>query len=187
LRIEEAEDRNDQRALRSAKNIHINIREDDRKQVSFAWVDGVFWERWLKTTYGVDVKNGERVIIADEENNRYWDSTTSGASIMPSRTSILETLSHIVSSPTKLRSKSTVGPVQGTFVTVRSTMARHPFLFFFAFIASMMLISMSVKGKMRRSRGPAGWLGAAASFPGVYNLDSKDTGSGLAGSGGKVD
>jgi protein disulfide-isomerase len=67
LRIEEAEDRNDQRALRAAKSRQITIREDDKKQVGFAWVDGVFWERWIRTTYGIDVKNGERVIINDEE------------------------------------------------------------------------------------------------------------------------
>ena len=68
LRIEEAEDRNDQRALRAAKSIQIRISEDDRKQVGFAWVDGVFWERWIRTTYGIDVGNdGERVIINDED------------------------------------------------------------------------------------------------------------------------
>lgn len=67
LRIEEAEDRNDQRALRAAKSIRIQISEDDKKQVGFAWVDGVFWERWIRTTYGIDVRNGERVIINDED------------------------------------------------------------------------------------------------------------------------
>ena len=67
LRIEEAEDRNDQRALRNAKSRQITIREDDKKQVGFAWVDGTFWERWIRTTYGIDVKNGERVIINDQD------------------------------------------------------------------------------------------------------------------------
>lgn len=67
LRIEEAEDREDQRALRAAKNMRITIREDDKKQVGFAWVDGDFWERWLRTTYGIDVENGERVIINDQD------------------------------------------------------------------------------------------------------------------------
>ncbi len=67
LRLEEAEDRNDERAKRTAKSIHIDIREDDKKQVGFAWVDGVFWERWLKTTFGINVKDGERVIINDED------------------------------------------------------------------------------------------------------------------------
>lgn len=72
LRIEEAEDRNDQRALRAAKSMHINVNENDKKQVAFAWVDGDFWERWLRTTYGIDVKNGERVIINDEEVSSFF-------------------------------------------------------------------------------------------------------------------
>lgn len=67
LRIEEADDREDQRALRAAKNMRITIREDDKKQVGFAFVDGDFWERWLRTTYGIDVENGEKVIINDED------------------------------------------------------------------------------------------------------------------------
>lgn len=67
LRLEEAEDRGDQRALRVAKSIQIDITEEDRKQVVFAWADGVFWERWIKTTYGVDVRDGERVIINDQD------------------------------------------------------------------------------------------------------------------------
>ena len=67
LRIEEAEDRNDQRALRAAKSIRINMDEVERKEVGFAWVDGVFWERWIRTTYGVDVREGERVVINDED------------------------------------------------------------------------------------------------------------------------
>ena len=67
LRIEEATDRDDQRALRAAKNTRIGIKENDKKQVIFAWVDGIFWDRWIRTTYGIDVKNGERVIINDQE------------------------------------------------------------------------------------------------------------------------
>lgn len=67
LRLEEADDRNDERAKRAAKSIHIDIREDDKKQVGFAWVDGIFWERWIKTTYGISVKEGEKVIINDED------------------------------------------------------------------------------------------------------------------------
>lgn len=67
LRLEEAEDRNDDRAKRAAKGIHIDLREDDKKQVGFAWVDGVFWERWIKSTYGISVQDGHRVVIVDED------------------------------------------------------------------------------------------------------------------------
>ena len=67
LRIEEAEDRDDQRGLRNAKGIRINMDEIERKSVGFAWVDGVFWERWVQTTFGVNVKDGEKVVINDED------------------------------------------------------------------------------------------------------------------------
>lgn len=68
LRIDEAEDRNDQRALRNAKNMRITMDKSNHKEVGFAWVDGVFWERWIRQTYGIDVaKDGEKVIINDED------------------------------------------------------------------------------------------------------------------------
>ena len=88
LRLEEAEDRNDQRALRAAKSIHIDIREDDKKQVGFAWVDGIFWERWIRTTYGINVNDGERVIINDEDVSHPSDltSTVSANNIFPEPT-----------------------------------------------------------------------------------------------------
>lgn len=66
LRIEEAEDRDDERALRAAKNMRINV--EKKKEVGFAWVDGVFWERWVRSTYGINVGEvGERIIINDED------------------------------------------------------------------------------------------------------------------------
>lgn len=111
LRIEEAEDRNDQRALRAAKSIRIDMNQSDRKEVGFAWVDGIFWERWLRTTYGIDVKAGERVIINDEDSGRYWDNTITGNPIIPSRTSILETIPKVVISPPKIKPKLTISRV----------------------------------------------------------------------------
>jgi protein disulfide-isomerase len=66
LRLEEAEDRNDERAIKAAKGTKINI--SSRKEVGFAWVDGVFWERWVRSTYGVNVNtDGARIIINDED------------------------------------------------------------------------------------------------------------------------
>jgi protein disulfide-isomerase len=66
MRIEEAEDRDDERALRSAKTIRINMDNANRREAAFAWVDGKFWQRWLRTTYGIDIKDGERIIINDQ-------------------------------------------------------------------------------------------------------------------------
>lgn len=67
MRIEEAEDRDDQRALRAAKAIRIDMNNSGRKEVGFAFVDGAFWQRWIRTTYGIDPMDGERVIINDQD------------------------------------------------------------------------------------------------------------------------
>ncbi|KAL2003778.1 hypothetical protein VTN02DRAFT_2272 [Thermoascus thermophilus] len=189
LRIEEAEDRNDQRALRAAKSMHINIREDDKKQVGFAWVDGDFWERWLRTTYGIDVKNGERVIINDEDNRRYWDTAASGAVIMPSRTSILETIPLVIASPPKLKSKSTIGIVESAFFHTRSFVVNHPFIFFLFMAGSILAVTYFTRGKALLKRvglGGRGGLLGGGNGGGFFHLDGKE---GLLNGGatGKVD
>lgn len=146
LRIEEAEDRGDQRALRAAKSIVVNMDRADRKEIAFAWVDGVFWQRWIKTTYGIDVKDGERVIINDEDvsllrvsqmcvpllilsqNRRYWDQTSTGNYIIPSRTSILETINKVTAQPPKIKPKLTISSFEKIFFDIRVTFTEHPYL-----------------------------------------------------------
>ncbi|EEP77373.1 conserved hypothetical protein [Uncinocarpus reesii 1704] len=188
LRIEEADDRDDQRALRAAKNTRITIKEDDKKQVAFAWVDGIFWDRWIRTTYGIDVRNGERVIINDEENRRYWDTTPNGGFIVPSRTSILETITHVVSSPSKLSSKSTVGTFESIFFSIRTFITSHPIITLLLIAASLIVASSVARGKLRRGRSGGGLLGnVGGSSGGFFHLDGKEGLLGSGGGSGKVD
>ncbi|KAK6196833.1 hypothetical protein LQW54_011148 [Pestalotiopsis sp. IQ-011] len=154
LRIEEAEDRNDQRALRAAKAIRINMDRADRKEVAFAWVDGTFWQRWIRTTYGIDVKDGERVIINDEDNRRYWDQTITGNSIVPSRTSILETIGKVTASPPKIKPKLTISSFEKIFFDIRMTFSEHPYLSF-GCVAGLALGAASwFRGRVRRRGSP---------------------------------
>ncbi|KAK3353603.1 thioredoxin-like protein [Lasiosphaeria hispida] len=153
LRIEEAEDKGDQRALRVAKNIRINMDRADRKEVSFAWVDGVFWQRWVRTTYGIDVKDGERVIINDEDNRRYWDQTSTGNYIMPSRTSILETIGKVTASPPKIKPKLTVSSFEKIFLDIKSTLTEHPYLSLGCFLGIAFGCVSWFRGRLRRTRG----------------------------------
>ncbi|KAL2406041.1 hypothetical protein ABEF93_001734 [Exophiala dermatitidis] len=180
LRIEEAEDRNDQRALRQAKSFVISITEENfRKGVAFAWVDGVFWERWLRSTYGVDISKGERVIINDEDNRRYWDVTDSGAYIMPSRTSILETLSRIVANPPKLTPKSTIGTFENILFRIRNFGTYHPYLSFGVLILTVVALLYVLKNgtSLKKNFGKSG--------SGYFHLDEKE---GLLGmTNGKAD
>ncbi|KAL8832043.1 MAG: hypothetical protein Q9170_005040 [Blastenia crenularia] len=179
LRIEEAEDRGDQRALRNAKSIRIDISEDDKKQVGFAWVDGVFWDRWIRTTYGINVAiDGERVIINDEDNHRYWAHTISGAPIVPSRTSILETLPKVVSNSPQLSSKSTTGAIQHIFFQARGGMASHPVITL-ALLIGVIVGAYWGRGRIRRTKGSAG--------SGFFQLDGKEGWLNSGGPYGKAD
>jgi protein disulfide-isomerase len=175
LRIEEAEDRNDQRALRAAKSIRISMDKSETKEIGFAWVDGVFWERWIRTTYGIEVgKDNEKVIINDEDNQRYWDTTITGNAIIPSRTSILETIPKVVASPPKIKPKSTISNFEKFFFNVRGAISGHPFLSIGVIAGIVLGAVMWGRGRIRRSRG------------GFFRLDEKD---GLLGgnTNGKVD
>ena len=145
LRIEEAEDRNDQRGLRGAKSIRINMDDISRPEVGFAWVDGMFWERWIRTTFGISVAgDGERVVMYDADRHRYWDQTATGNSIVPSRTSILETLPRVVSSPPKIQSKSTASAMGHVWWTLRGQVLEHPIvsaaIAFVALVGTLVLL-----------------------------------------------
>ncbi|KAL9113018.1 MAG: hypothetical protein Q9227_002883 [Pyrenula ochraceoflavens] len=193
LRIEEAEDRNDQRALRQAKSRTISITEEDKKPVGFAWIDGIFWERWLRTTYGIDVKNGEKVIINDEDYRRYWDVTDSGAPITPSRTSILETIPRVVASPPKLTSKSTIGSVEQVFFRIRNFSSWHPYWAIAGLVACVIGLAIMARRRMKAAglksptassfgNGLLGGLGKNGK--GYFHLDGKEGLLGTLGVGG---
>ncbi|KAK3390196.1 thioredoxin-like protein [Podospora didyma] len=154
LRIEEAEDRNDQRALRAAKGIRINMDKSDHKEVAFAWVDGVFWQRWIRTTYGIDAKDGERVIINDEDNRRYWDQTITGNNIVPSRTSILETLNKVTApGGSKIKPKLTISRLEKVFFDIRMTFVEHPYLSAGCVLGVLFGCASWFRGRIRRTRG----------------------------------
>ncbi|CBX90746.1 similar to disulfide isomerase [Plenodomus lingam JN3] len=172
LRIEEAEDKDDHRALANAKSIRINMDEIERAQVTFAWVDGVFWERWIRQTYGIDVKEGERVIINDEANHRYWDTTISGEPIRPSRTSIMETLGKVTVNPPKITPKSTTGRFMGAILTTRHFCGHHPFIALGMFVGFFTAAVLFGKSRRRRSFGNTG---------AYFQLNEKD---GLLGGNG---
>ncbi|KAB2580247.1 hypothetical protein BFW01_g3115 [Lasiodiplodia theobromae] len=180
LRIEEAEDRNDQRALRAAKSIRINMDEIEHKEVAFAWVDGIFWERWIRTTYGIDVKDGEKVIINDEDNRRYWDQTFTGNPIVPSRTSILETLSKVTRDPPALTPKSTIGAISMFFFTIKQFLTGHPFLSVGLTLGVVVAATYFGRGRFRRGKP----FGSSAGFFQLPTGNEKDGILGAVNGGG---
>ncbi|OTA00444.1 PDI related protein Eps1 [Trichoderma parareesei] len=153
MRIEEAEDRDDERALRAAKAIHIDMNNSGRREVAFAWVDGVAWQRWIRTTYGIDVKDGERVIINDQDSRKYWDSTVTGNYILVSRTSILETLDKVVYTPQALKPKLTISSFEKIFFDIRVSFTEHPYLTLGCIVGIAFGAFSWLRGRSRRGRG----------------------------------
>ncbi|KAF4587466.1 disulfide isomerase [Ophiocordyceps camponoti-floridani] len=153
MRIEEAEDRNDQRALRAAKAIRVNMDSSGRKEVMFAWVDGVYWQRWIRTTYGIDVKDGERIIINDEDNRRYWDQTVTGNHMLVSRTSIMETLDKIVYGPNVIKPKLTISAPEKMLLDIRIALMEHPLLTLGCVVGISFGVVSWIRGRNRRRGG----------------------------------
>ncbi|KAI1821077.1 thioredoxin-like protein [Xylaria intraflava] len=154
LRLEEAEDRSDQRGVRAAKNIRINMDWSDRKEAAFAWVDGTFWQRWIRTTYGIDTKDGDRVIINDEDNRRYWDQTINGYNIVPSRVSILETLSKVTSNPPIIKPKLTVSSFEKIFFDIKMVFVEHPYLTIGCIAGVGFGVVSLYRSRQRKARSP---------------------------------
>ncbi|KAK6529028.1 hypothetical protein TWF694_004248 [Orbilia ellipsospora] len=149
-KIDEAEDRGDERALKNAKGMPIILPK--RKEVGFAWVDGIFWERWLKQTYNIDVKEmGNRVIINEEDEKLYWDENANGDPILPSRTAILDVIKDVVKNPHKMKAKSTVGQIERAFMKAKDSSTSHPILTFLTIIAVLAVAYYVRKGKGKKS------------------------------------
>nr|POE87988.1 uncharacterized protein c3d6.13c [Quercus suber] len=185
LRIEEAEDRNDQRGLRAAKSIRINMDEIERKEVGFAWVDGIFWERWIRTTFGISVlSDNERVVMYDYDNHRYWDVTMTGNPIVPSRTSILETLPRAIANPPKIASKSTTTTLGHVWWVAKGQLFEHPIVSISVSIAILLGIVI-----LARRHTKVGQLGAGYFRVGEKSgtMDGLLGGNTNGGGQGKVD
>jgi protein disulfide-isomerase len=106
---------------------------------------------------------------------------------MASRTSILETIPLVVSSPPKLSPKSTVGTIETFFFFTRSFLNAHPILFFIFLGLTVAVAAVFGRGRLlRRGVGRGGILGNSSNGGGFFHLDGKE---GLlnGGSTGKVD
>lgn len=101
----------------------------------------------------------------------------SGAPIVPSRTSILETVPKVISSPSKISSKSSTGVIQRIFFRLSGAATGHPWLSLGMLIGGVLGGLVWGRRRMRRTKGSPG---------GFFQLDGKE---GLLNGGGygKVD
>lgn len=106
-----------------------------------------------------------------------------GNPIVPSRTSILETLPRVIANPPKIAAKSTTSSFERFFFHLRNLWSHHPWLTTLGFLGTAAVLYFVSKGR-RRGR-------AFGSTGGYFQLDGDKGGLlggfGGAGTNGKVD
>ena len=116
------------------------------------------------------------------QNRRYWDETDTGNYIMPSRTSILETLPRVVSSPPRLTPKSTIGAFENIIFKIRNFGTYHPYYSFVFLIGAIGCLFWLLRNptvvRKAISRSSSGYF--------HLPVDEK-SGNGWSAGGGKAD
>ena len=108
-----------------------------------------------------------------------------GNPIVPSRTSILETLPRVIASPPKITPKSTTSSIGQVFFKIKTTWSRHPWLCTLGLVAGLVALWFLAKGSSRKGK-------VFGSTGGYFQLDGEKGGllggfANSAPSNGKVD
>lgn len=103
LKVDEAKDKADEGAEEQAQGIRVEVSE--REPISVAWIDSVFWERWIKSRYGA-YDGPSRVVINNEKAGKFWDRASNGDVLVPSRSRIIETLEEALAPGSKLKAST---------------------------------------------------------------------------------
>ncbi|KAJ3044465.1 tRNA (guanine-N(7)-)-methyltransferase (tRNA(m7G46)-methyltransferase) [Rhizophlyctis rosea] len=81
--------------------------------VTFAWMDGVKWKRYINRAYGLRVKSLPAVIIADLKNDVYYDTNHAGYTLQIEQQPVIDSLDEILNG--KGRPRYTTGIFASTF------------------------------------------------------------------------
>lgn len=126
LKIDEAKDKEDEGAEERAQGIRVEVNQ--REMISVAWIDAIFWERWIKGRYGA-YEGGSHVVINNERNGCFWDRDLNGDVLVPSRWRIIETVEAALSPGSKLKASTLPAGVasylrgpQGQFLLTKDLM-----------------------------------------------------------------
>lgn len=148
LKIDEAKDKDDKGAEERANKIKVEV--TDREAFSVAWIDAIFWERWIKGRYGA-FDGQARVIINNERAGKYWDRTSGGDVLVPSRSSIIETVEAVLSPNSKIPSVSLHNSFKVYISETKDSILSHRNFFFV--LIGLILFAIWYKKHYSRPRG----------------------------------
>jgi protein disulfide-isomerase len=167
LKIDEAKDKGDRRAEEEASQIRIELTK--RQKIGIAWIDGIFWERWVKERYGDNEGYKSRIVINDESTGRFWDRNWGHGIIIPSRAQILETIEEIYSKHPRVKATQLHGKVGILAKQGRNYILEHLMLTTLSFLAVLLLIVtcrrriMGGLSTLLRERGSSSSLSSSSS------------------------
>jgi protein disulfide-isomerase len=100
-----------------------------------------------------------------------------GNPIVPSRTSILETLPRVLANPPKISPKSSVSTLGTIFYKLKSAWNHHPWISFIVLIAFILGSFVGTRKMRRRTWGTGGFFnldGENGAFGGIAAAAKKD-------------
>ena len=72
---------------------------------------------------------------------------------MPSRTSILETITKVTASPPKIEPKLTISRIEKLYLDIKASFHHHKYLYTFFSIALIVGVASWFRGRIKRTRG----------------------------------
>jgi protein disulfide-isomerase len=147
LKIDEAVDIGDERAEEHAKEIRIKV--TPKPVVGFAWIDAVFWQRWLRNRYGFESIDNTVVVINHQSGGKYWDTNGGGGHIEASRSQLVDTIEAVLES--RIKPKILITGLGSYIFIVRERMIEHWFATTVVVVGLLALYKRRIRGHTQLS------------------------------------
>ncbi|KAG0698012.1 thioredoxin-like protein [Suillus ampliporus] len=121
-----------------------------RQDVVFTWMDADQWGSWMKSMYGVKVKEQPKVVVADHNRLVYWDKDATGQPIQLNAISVFSAIEGVYSN--KIRSKHSENILERIIRAFNSSLARtegfiitHPYMAVLLIFGFLVAVIMAIK------------------------------------------
>jgi len=121
-----------------------------KQDVVFTWMDADQWGKWMKSMYGVKVKEQPKVVVADHNRLIYWDRDTTGQPIQLNTVSIFSAIEGIYDS--KIRSKHSENILERSLRVFNSSLTStegfiiaHPYMAVLLILGFLAAVVMAIK------------------------------------------
>lgn len=121
-----------------------------KQDVVFTWMDADQWGSWMKSMYGVKVKEQPKVVVADHNRLIYWDRDTAGQPIQLNTVSIFSAIEGIYDS--KIRSKHSENILERSLRVLNSSLTStegfiiaHPYMAVLLILGFLAAVVMAIK------------------------------------------